>query len=80
MVKRARNSKVECLPTKQNVEIAKFSERFIIMPVLSGRAACNSQHAGALPATGSWGIRAPRSRARGEVPGTVLVNMSRRTM
>jgi hypothetical protein len=38
--------------TKQDVEIAKFSERFIIMPVFSGRAACNSQHAGALPATG----------------------------
>ena len=48
----ARNSKVECLPSKQNVEIAKFSERFVSMPVLSGRAACNSQYAGALPATG----------------------------
>ena len=52
MVICARNSKVECLPTKQDVEIAKFSERFIIMPVLSGRATRNSQHAGALPATG----------------------------
>ena len=51
----ARNSKVECLPTKQDVEIAKFSERFVSMPVLSGRAACNSQYAGALPATGSLG-------------------------
>ena len=51
-INRARNSKVECLPTKQDVEIAKLSERFTNMPVLSGRATCNSQHAGALPATG----------------------------
>ena len=29
------------------------------MPVLSGRAACNSQYAGALPATGSLGKSRP---------------------